>query len=108
MKYQVFFTGYAQRDLEDLYEYVAIHDSQVKADFLLNRIEQKISELSSLPERGTQIHELRMIGIKEYREIFFKPYRIIYRIIGKSVYIYLLADGRRDMITLLQQRLLGF
>ncbi|MBA3017875.1 MAG: type II toxin-antitoxin system RelE/ParE family toxin, partial [Desulfobacteraceae bacterium] len=46
-------------------------------------------------------------GIRDYREIFFKPYRIIYRIDNENVYVYLIVDGRRDMQTLLQRRLLG-
>lgn len=47
------------------------------------------------------------MGIREYRQTFFKPYRVIYRVIGQRVYIYLIADGRRDMQTLLARRLLG-
>jgi len=46
------------------------------------------------------------IGIQEYREMFFKPYRIIYRVMDKNVYILLIVDGRRDMQSLLQRRLL--
>ena len=46
------------------------------------------------------------LGVREYREIFFKPYRIIYRVINKNVYVLLIADGRRDMQTLLQRRLI--
>jgi len=49
----------------------------------------------------------RALGIREYREVFLKPTRIIYRIIEKKVYILLIADGRRDMDALLQRRLLG-
>ena len=45
-------------------------------------------------------------GIREYREIFFKPYRIIYRVMENNVYVLAIADGRRDMRTLLQRRLL--
>jgi len=44
-------------------------------------------------------------GICEYREIFFKPYRIMYRIMDKTVYVPLIADGRREMQTLLQRRI---
>ena len=53
------------------------------------------------------LKELLALGIREYHEIFFKPYRIIYRVIDKNVHILLIADGRRDMQTLLQRRLLG-
>ncbi|MDE0103485.1 MAG: type II toxin-antitoxin system RelE/ParE family toxin [Bryobacterales bacterium] len=46
------------------------------------------------------------IGIREYREVFVKPYRIIYRVTAETVYVLLIADGRRDMQSLLLRRLL--
>lgn len=70
------------------------------------QIEKIFSRLSQFPERGSHPKELLALGIREYREILFKPYRIIYRIMDKNVYILLIADGRRDMQTLLQRRLL--
>jgi len=45
-------------------------------------------------------------GVKEFREIFFKSYRIIYRVIECNLFALLVADGRRDMQTLRQQRLM--
>ena len=62
--------------------------------------------LSESPERGAYPKELVLLGIREYREVFFKPYRIIYRILDKNVYVLLIVDGRRDMQLLLQRRLL--
>ena len=51
--------------------------------------------------------ELAAIGVTDYRQRAFKPYRIIYRIVGMKVYVYLVADGRRDMQSLLTRRLLS-
>lgn len=31
------------------------------------------------------------LGIREYRVVFFKPYRIIYRVMEKNVYVLLIA-----------------
>ena len=47
-----------------------------------------------------------ILEIREYREVFFKPYRIIYRVMNENVYVPVIADGRRDMRTLLERRLL--
>jgi len=66
-----------------------------------------IESLSTHPERGSYPKELSALGIREYRQRFYKPYWIIYRVIGKRVYIYLIADGRRDFQTLLARRLLS-
>jgi toxin ParE1/3/4 len=106
MRFKVFLTKDALRDLEELYDYIALHDTPRKADYVLDKIEKAFSNLSDLPERGAHPKELLALGIREYREIFFKPYRIIYRIIKKKVYILLIVDGRRDMQSLLQRRLL--
>ena len=106
MLYQVFLTDDAVLDLEDLYDYIELHDSQGKADHVLEQIEKVFKGLSENPGRGSYPKELLSIGLRDYREVFFKPYRIVYRIMGKSVYVLFIADGRRDMQTLLQRRLL--
>jgi toxin ParE1/3/4 len=103
---EVFFTAGAERDLQELYEFVAAHDSVVQAERLLERVESLVTDLSTSPDRGTHPRELSALGIRDYRQVFFKPYRVIYRCLGTRVVIYLLADGRRDMGTLLARRLL--
>lgn len=106
-RHEVSLTADAERDLEELFDYIATHDSLVAANRILGRIEKSIDDLSAFPERGSFPKELLSIGIKDYRQIFFKPYRLIYRTIENRVYIYLIADGRRDMQTLLMRRLLS-
>ena len=106
MSFQIFLTEDATRDLEDLYDYIEWHDVPGKADYVLDQIEKAISSLSENPERGAYPKELLAIGLREYREIFFKPYRIIYRVVAKKVYVMVITDGRRDMQALLQRRLL--
>lgn len=107
MRYEVFLTEDAARDLEEIHSYIAAHDAPTKAEYVLDRIEEVIESLATFPERGAFPREFHALGIREYRETRFKPYRVIYRIMGKRVYIYLIADGRRDMQTLLERRLLG-
>jgi toxin ParE1/3/4 len=104
--FSVLLTDNAAQDLEDLFEHIARHDAPEQADYVLEQIEKAFADLSEFPERGTFPKELLAVGIREYREIFFKPYRIIYRVIGQNVYVMLIADGRRDMQALLQRRLL--
>jgi toxin ParE1/3/4 len=106
MPFTVLLTHDAARDLDELYDYIARHDAPRKADYVLEQIEKTFSQLSESPERGAYPKELLALGAREYREIFFKPYRIIYRVLDKNVYVLLIADGRRDMQSLLQRRLL--
>lgn len=104
--FAVLLTNAAVRDLDKLYDFIAEHDTPRKANFVLKQIEKAFTKLSEFPERGTYPKELLAIGIREYREVFFKPYRIIYRVMDKKVYVLLIVDGRRDMQSLLQRRLL--
>jgi toxin ParE1/3/4 len=106
MTFAVFLTDDAAHDLDEIYDYIALHDAPQKADYVLGQIERAFSRLSKFPERGAHPKELLTLGILEYREIFFKPYCIIYRVMDKIVYVLLIADGRRGMQTLLQRRLL--
>ncbi len=106
MPFQVLLTNGATRDLEDLYDYIERHDVPGKADYVLEQIEQAFASLSENPQRGAYPKELLAIGLREYHEIFFKPCRIIYQVIAENVYVLVIADGRRDMQTLLQRRLL--
>lgn len=107
MRREVVLTEDAERDLEDLYQYVAEFDLPQKADHILDHLLEVTEGLAVSAERGSKPKELQALGIQEYRQVFFKPYRVIYRVIGKQVVIYLIADGRRDMQTLLARRLLG-
>jgi len=97
MPFRVMLTNDAARDLEELYDYIALHDAPRKADYVLDQIEKAFSKLSQFPERGAYPKEMLTLGIREYRQIFFKPYRILYRVMEKNVYVLLIVDGCRDM-----------
>ena len=107
MGFAVLLTNDAARDLDEIYNYISLHDSPQKADYVLDRIEKEFSSLSEFPERVVYPKELLALGILEYREIFFKPYRIIYRVMENIAYVLLIVDGRRGMQSLLQRRLLN-
>jgi toxin ParE1/3/4 len=107
MRCEVSLTKDAERDLEEIYLYIAEYDSLASADHVLDRLVKATEALKTSPDRGSYVNELRSLGISEYRQIFFKPYRLIYRVHSKQVIIYLIADGRRDMESLLARRLFG-
>ncbi|MDQ6968139.1 MAG: type II toxin-antitoxin system RelE/ParE family toxin [Mariprofundaceae bacterium] len=105
MSFAVKLTDDAARDLAELYDYIEQNDAPDKADYVLEKIEELFFSLSEMPERGSYPNELLVLGIRNYREVYFKPYRIIYQVIGEIVYVLLIADGRREMQSLLERRL---
>jgi toxin ParE1/3/4 len=106
-KFEVLLTAGAEQDLEAIHDYISAFDSVANANYVLDGLLEVVQTLSKFPERGSYPKELVNLGIKEYRQVFFKPYRVIYRVTDGQVIIYLIADGRRDMQTVLARRLLG-
>jgi toxin ParE1/3/4 len=106
-KYRVLLTKGAEQDLEAIYDYIAEFDAPANADHVLDRLMARAEQLAVMPERGSYPRELLDLGIKDYRQVFFKPYRLIYRVMGRDVAVFVIADGRRDMQSLLTRRLLG-
>lgn len=107
VNFEVLLTEGAEQDLEALHDYLCEFDCVANANSVLDELMNVVESLSRFPERGSYPQELVGLGIKEYRQTFFKPYRLIYRITGRKVIIYLIADGRRNMQSVLARRLLG-
>jgi toxin ParE1/3/4 len=106
-RYAVTLTENALLDLDDIAQYIATHDTPQKADYVARGIETAFASLAVLPNRGAHPRELLEMGNRHFREVHFKPYRIIYRAYAREVAVFIIADGRRDMRTLLARRLLG-
>ncbi|MCY4427250.1 MAG: type II toxin-antitoxin system RelE/ParE family toxin [Halieaceae bacterium] len=105
-RYRVRLTEDAEHDLIDIYRYMALYDSVENADYVLNQLEALCSRLAELPERGHVPPELNRIGVSNYREVNFKPYRVIYEVLRQGVIVHCILDGRRDIPSLLERRLI--
>lgn len=105
-RYRVRLAEEAEQDLVDIYRYIKSHDSAEKASHVLDRLELLCVRLVELPGRGHVPPELDRIGVLSYREVHFKPYRVIYEVIRQDVFIHCVLDGRRDMQALLERRLI--
>ena len=65
------------RDLEEICDYIDRHGARGRANRVLKQMEKAFGTLSDFSGRGNHPRELLDIGILDYREIFFKPFRII-------------------------------
>ena len=106
-RYEVLLTRAAEQDLESIHDYIAEFDCVANANYVLDQLMEVVDGLTHFPERGSYPKELAALGIKEYRQTAFKPYRVIYRVVGIQVVIYLIIDGRRDMQSALVRRFFG-
>ena len=106
VKFKVNIVSSAEEDLFEIYQYVFFNDSEEKAEKLYSKLYEKCLSLQEYPDRGHVPPELSLLGINDFLELNYKPYRIIYQIIEKVVFIHCILDGRRDMQKLLQERLM--
>ena len=108
MTYRVVFTGAAVQDLDEIADSIANLHSVRQALYVVNEIRKRVETLKVFPDRGTHLPELVDLGAggtMDYRQLHWKPYRIVYFVSGRVVNIMLIADGRRDMPALLMKRL---
>ena len=106
MKYAVLLAQEAEDDLVDIYRYAAESDSVEREDDIRTGIERRCSQLHGLPHRGHAPPELERLGVLDFREVHFKPYRIVYEVTGTTVNVHAILDGRRDLQEVLVRRLL--
>jgi plasmid stabilization system protein ParE len=87
-------------------EYIAA-DSPSNAFEIFKEIKQKATSLYTFPDRGRIVPELKDQGISLYRELIVPPWRIIYRMSEKNVYVLSVLDSRRNVEDILLKRLIS-
>jgi toxin ParE1/3/4 len=107
MTLTVKFTPGARKDLRNIHDYIARNDSPEQADTVARKIIEEALSLGMAPARGAYPAELLALGRRDVRQVFFKPYRILYRVRGEIIFIAVIADGRRDLQSLLARRLIS-
>jgi toxin ParE1/3/4 len=105
--FEILWTAFAQADLDDTLEYVAVRDGYTTAERLCGKLLRRIDGLAAHPLRCRAIPELRDLGLLEYRELIVSPYRVCFRIRGRKVFLLGVLDGRRDLAELLLRRVLS-
>ena len=104
-RFRVIWAEAAARDLEEIVAFVA-EDSAPNAERLVSTLRAKAASLETVPKRGRYVPELSHFGMRSWRELVVRPYRIVYRVSGDTVTVLAVFDGRRDLEDLLLERLL--
>jgi toxin ParE1/3/4 len=107
MLYTVRVAAAVERDLSDIYDYIATASSAAQAERVLDRLRDDVLSLAKSPNRGSWPPELLALGLRDFRQLVSRPYRIFYRVSEQQVMVLLIADTRRDMLPLLERRLLS-
>lgn len=103
--YRVIWAPAAFEDLDEIL--VAAKDQRAgRGAKLRKKFEAAARKLDRHPERGRVVPELRELGILFLRELILAPWRLVYRIDGRTVHVVTVFDGRRDPAEMLLRRLL--
>ena len=103
--YTILWSNQAKEDLSEIIEYIAFEDKTLALK-ILDKIEEKVTQLELFPKRGRIVPELKAFNFLTYREIFLSPWRIIYKIESDVVFVISVLDGRRNIEDLLMKKLI--
>ncbi len=101
----IFWTNTARADLKEIINYIA-DDNVNNALLVLEKLELKVATLEVQADRGRLVPELVRLDLRQYHELIENPWRIIYRIETSKVFILAVLDSRRDLSSILLQRLI--
>ncbi len=102
--FEVLWTDAAKLDLHRIVTFIA-EGNPARALGVSQQAEQRCRALVSFPERGRIVPELRAVGVLAYRELVEGPWRIVYRFDADRVHVTAVLDARRDLSSLLLERL---
>ena len=106
--FKIVWSEIAILDLDLILDYIANEDSVESAQGVYAKIELKVLSLNQSPCRCRVVPELLEIGVLEFREALWGPYRICFRMYEKTVVLVAIVDGRRNLDESLVERSLLF
>ncbi len=104
-RYAVVWTEVALRDVESIAGYL-VSEASGRVESIVERIIARGESLDTVPERGRTPPELRTINDRAWREVQEPPWRLLYRISGRTVEIHGVLDSRRSLADILMERIL--
>jgi toxin ParE1/3/4 len=95
----------AELDLVDIFKDARAAFGQEQAITILDRLQEAVGSLAKVPDLGEEPLELRGLNPDKLRELRETPYRIIYMIRGEEVFVFCVVDARRNVVQILENRL---
>ena len=97
----------ARQDIQEISEYITEHDGLERALDVMDGLMTAANSLAEFPDHGHHPTGMPPARAKHFRQVAFKSWCLIYRVVGARVLVLLVADGRRDVQSVLKRRLLG-
>ena len=91
MHYNIIVESEALEDLQNIYSYITKQDSKNKARKFIFELQNKIDSLSQIPHRCRKSY---YIEDEDVRDLVYKKYTIVFKIIEQNVHILTLFRQR--------------
>jgi plasmid stabilization system protein ParE len=106
MSYKIVILASAEQDMKELRSYIIKNFSLATWQDTYNKLKDTIRSLKDFPFAGAIPEELERLNLTQFRQVISGMNRVIYEVRQEIIYIHIIADTRKDMKTLLTQRLL--
>ena len=94
--YQVKITQSAEKDIQEIWTYIA-QDNREAAKMFITELENQFINLATFPQRCPDIPENELLRT-DYKHLIYKHYRTIFRITKDCVYILRVIHGARLLV----------
>lgn len=96
----------AEEDLKELRAYIVQNFSRHTWKKTYDKLKESMRNLALFPYLGAVPEELEAVNLNQYRQILSGMNRVIYEVRQDTVFIHVIVDSRRDMMSFLMVRLL--
>jgi toxin ParE1/3/4 len=96
-RFQVRITRSAEKDIEEIWTYIAEDSSEAGAKFV-RELERQVRALENFPERCPLVPENELLGTR-YRHLLYGHYRTIFRVSRRTVFVLRVVHGARLLST---------
>lgn len=90
---RVHWTDTAERHLDAIYAYIA-QDSPIYALRTVDSITSRSKQIGDFPHSGRRVPEY---GLEQIREVYEKPYRIIYHVLAEHIEVLAVIHDARNL-----------
>ena len=104
MLFNVLVTETAVDDFNEIFDYLSGETSENITQNIFNKLKKTLLSLEQFPQRGHEPPELYKKNL-DFLEIHSDYYRIFYLVLGNSVNIVSILDGRRNVREILINRI---
>lgn len=101
MNYDVEILPEADRDLEDILDYILLDNEDIAKD-VLQRIDISLEQVEEFPFSGVRVRD-SLLNHYDFRMLIVIPYIIFYRVIKSTVFIYRILHGSQDYTQILKK-----